>query len=112
MIPDCTMKWISDSCHHHLFFPLCLEADAAEKLVLVPGSGQIINKDNLIKYVLDLFVWFHFVLRQYDIECDLCFPLLCRFENTPLATPNGDLLIRNLTFEVKCTLHYLISIEY
>lgn len=51
-------------------FPLCLEADAAEKLVLVPGSGHIINKDNLIKYVLDLFVWFHFVL-QYDTECDL-----------------------------------------
>lgn len=39
-------------------FPLCLEADATEKLV--PGSGQIINKDNLIKYVL--LVWFHFVL--------------------------------------------------
>ncbi|CAI5686172.1 unnamed protein product [Oreochromis niloticus] len=55
------------------------EADAAEKLVLVPGSGQIINKDNLIK-----------------------------FENTPLATPNGDLLIRNLTFEVKSGTNVLV----
>lgn len=25
-----------------------------------------------------------------------------RFENTPLATPNGDILIRDLSFEVKC----------
>uniref|UniRef100_A0A668RW60 Uncharacterized protein n=1 Tax=Oreochromis aureus TaxID=47969 RepID=A0A668RW60_OREAU len=55
------------------------EKDAAEKLVLVPGSGQIINKDNLIK-----------------------------FENTPLATPNGDLLIRNLTFEVKSGTNVLV----
>lgn len=50
------------------FVFVCLEADAAEKLVLVPGSGHIINKDNLIKYVLlvwflfVLLVWFHFVL--------------------------------------------------
>ncbi|XP_035769936.1 ATP-binding cassette sub-family D member 3a [Neolamprologus brichardi] len=55
------------------------EADAAEKLVLVPGSGHIINKDNLIK-----------------------------FENTPLATPNGDVLIRNLTFEVKSGTNVLV----
>uniref|UniRef100_A0A3B4FRT7 ATP binding cassette subfamily D member 3 n=1 Tax=Pundamilia nyererei TaxID=303518 RepID=A0A3B4FRT7_9CICH len=53
------------------------EGDAAEKLV--PGSGQIINKDNLIK-----------------------------FENTPLATPNGDILIRNLTFEVKSGTNVLV----
>uniref|UniRef100_A0A3Q4HA51 ATP-binding cassette, sub-family D (ALD), member 3a n=1 Tax=Neolamprologus brichardi TaxID=32507 RepID=A0A3Q4HA51_NEOBR len=52
-----------------------------EKLVLVPGSGHIINKDNLIKYV---------------------------FENTPLATPNGDVLIRNLTFEVKSGTNVLV----
>ncbi|KAM7390895.1 hypothetical protein PAMA_008883 [Pampus argenteus] len=47
------------------------EADIAEKLPLVPGSGQIINRDNIIK-----------------------------FDSTPLATPNGDILIRDLTFEV------------
>uniref|UniRef100_A0A8C4HLX8 ATP-binding cassette sub-family D member 3 n=1 Tax=Dicentrarchus labrax TaxID=13489 RepID=A0A8C4HLX8_DICLA len=47
------------------------ESDTAEKLVLVPGSGQIIKKDNIIK-----------------------------FEHTPLATPNGDILIRDLTFEL------------
>ncbi|KAM7370252.1 hypothetical protein PAMP_011521 [Pampus punctatissimus] len=47
------------------------EADTAERLALVPGSGQIINRDNIIK-----------------------------FDSTPLATPNGDILIRDLTFEV------------
>uniref|UniRef100_A0AAQ4R6I4 ATP binding cassette subfamily D member 3 n=1 Tax=Gasterosteus aculeatus aculeatus TaxID=481459 RepID=A0AAQ4R6I4_GASAC len=41
------------------------------KLVLVPGSGLIINRDNLIK-----------------------------FDHAPLATPNGDVLIRDLTFEL------------
>ncbi|XP_053198486.1 ATP-binding cassette sub-family D member 3a isoform X3 [Scomber japonicus] len=44
------------------------ESDTAEKLTLVPGSGRIINKDNVIK-----------------------------FDHTPLATPNGDILIRDLS---------------
>uniref|UniRef100_A0A673BJS7 ATP-binding cassette sub-family D member 3 n=1 Tax=Sphaeramia orbicularis TaxID=375764 RepID=A0A673BJS7_9TELE len=48
------------------------EKDTAEKVVLVPGSGKIINRDNIIK-----------------------------FDHTPLATPNGDVLIRDLSFEVK-----------
>ncbi|KAG7259811.1 hypothetical protein CRUP_038245 [Coryphaenoides rupestris] len=46
-------------------------ASALEKLVLVPGSGRIINADNIIK-----------------------------FNHTPLATPNGEILIRDLTFEL------------
>uniref|UniRef100_A0A7N5ZVV6 ABC transporter domain-containing protein n=1 Tax=Anabas testudineus TaxID=64144 RepID=A0A7N5ZVV6_ANATE len=50
------------------------EKDTAENLLLVPGSGQIINRDNIIK-----------------------------FDHTPLATPNGDILIRDLTFELTCT---------
>uniref|UniRef100_A0A8P4GC10 ATP-binding cassette, sub-family D (ALD), member 3a n=1 Tax=Dicentrarchus labrax TaxID=13489 RepID=A0A8P4GC10_DICLA len=50
-----------------------------EKLVLVPGSGQIIKKDNIIK-----------------------------FEHTPLATPNGDILIRDLTFEVRSGTNVLV----
>ncbi|XP_077479900.1 ATP-binding cassette sub-family D member 3a isoform X1 [Stigmatopora argus] len=45
--------------------------NTAENLTLVPGNGQIINRDNIIK-----------------------------FDHTPLATPNGDVLIRDLTFEV------------
>uniref|UniRef100_A0A3P8VJS8 ATP-binding cassette sub-family D member 3 n=1 Tax=Cynoglossus semilaevis TaxID=244447 RepID=A0A3P8VJS8_CYNSE len=53
--------------------------DKAEKVALVPGSGQIINRDNIIK-----------------------------FENTPLATPNGDVLIRNLTFEVRSGTNVLV----
>uniref|UniRef100_A0A8C4NSE0 ATP-binding cassette, sub-family D (ALD), member 3a n=1 Tax=Dicentrarchus labrax TaxID=13489 RepID=A0A8C4NSE0_DICLA len=55
------------------------EKDTAEKLVLVPGSGQIIKKDNIIK-----------------------------FEHTPLATPNGDILIRDLTFEVRSGTNVLV----
>ncbi|XP_008303092.1 ATP-binding cassette sub-family D member 3 isoform X2 [Stegastes partitus] len=53
--------------------------DTAEKLVLVPGSGQIINRDNVIK-----------------------------FDHTPLATPNGDVLIRDLTFEVQSGTNVLV----
>ncbi|XP_045920346.1 ATP-binding cassette sub-family D member 3a [Micropterus dolomieu] len=55
------------------------ESDMAEKLTLVPGSGQIINKDNIIK-----------------------------FDHTPLATPNGDILIRDLTFEVRSGTNVLV----
>ncbi|XP_071395409.1 ATP-binding cassette sub-family D member 3a isoform X2 [Centroberyx affinis] len=55
------------------------ESDAAEKLILIPGSGQIVNTDNIIK-----------------------------FDHTPLATPNGDVLIRDLTFEVKSGTNVLV----
>ncbi|KAL6098200.1 abcd3 [Pungitius sinensis] len=56
------------------------ESDSsAEKLVLVPGSGHIINKDHLIK-----------------------------FDHAPLATPNGDVLIRDLTFEVRSGTNVLV----
>ncbi|KAK9528044.1 hypothetical protein VZT92_014545 [Zoarces viviparus] len=55
------------------------ESDTSEKLVLVPGSGQIINRDNLIK-----------------------------FDHAPLATPNGDVLIRDLTFEVRSGTNVLV----
>ncbi|XP_070709058.1 ATP-binding cassette sub-family D member 3a isoform X2 [Pempheris klunzingeri] len=55
------------------------ESDSAEKVILVPGSGQIINRDNIIK-----------------------------FDHTPLATPNGDILIRDLSFEVKSGTNVLV----
>ncbi|XP_026218677.1 ATP-binding cassette sub-family D member 3a isoform X2 [Anabas testudineus] len=55
------------------------ESDTAENLLLVPGSGQIINRDNIIK-----------------------------FDHTPLATPNGDILIRDLTFEVRSGTNVLV----
>uniref|UniRef100_A0A668AY58 ATP-binding cassette sub-family D member 3 n=1 Tax=Myripristis murdjan TaxID=586833 RepID=A0A668AY58_9TELE len=50
-----------------------------EKVILVPGSGRIINTDNVIK-----------------------------FDHTPLATPNGDVLIRNLSFEVRSGTNVLV----
>ncbi|XP_017329970.1 ATP-binding cassette sub-family D member 3a isoform X3 [Ictalurus punctatus] len=55
------------------------EADSLEKLNLVPGSGRIIFMDNVIK-----------------------------FEHTPLATPNGDILIKDLSFEVKSGANVLV----
>ncbi|XP_068603902.1 ATP-binding cassette sub-family D member 3-like, partial [Brachionichthys hirsutus] len=55
------------------------ESDPAEMRLLVPGNGQIINQDNLIK-----------------------------FDHTPLATPNGDVLIRDLTFEVRSGTNVLV----
>ncbi|XP_049604744.1 ATP-binding cassette sub-family D member 3a isoform X1 [Syngnathus scovelli] len=55
------------------------ESDATESLTLVPGRGEIINRDNIIK-----------------------------FDHTPLATPNGDILIRDLTFEVSSGTNVLV----
>ncbi|XP_017269632.1 ATP-binding cassette sub-family D member 3a [Kryptolebias marmoratus] len=55
------------------------ETDTTEKNLLVPGSGQIINRDNVIK-----------------------------FDHTPLATPNGDILIQDLTFEVRSGTNVLV----
>uniref|UniRef100_A0A8C3ALP6 ATP-binding cassette sub-family D member 3 n=1 Tax=Cyclopterus lumpus TaxID=8103 RepID=A0A8C3ALP6_CYCLU len=49
------------------------------KLLLVPGSGHIINRDNIIK-----------------------------FDHAPLATPNGDVLIKDLTFEVRSGTNVLV----
>ncbi|KAM4534475.1 ATP-binding cassette sub-family D member 3a isoform 1-T1 [Odontesthes bonariensis] len=55
------------------------ERGTAEKSILVPGSGQIINIDNVIK-----------------------------FDHTPLATPNGDVLIKDLSFEVRSGTNVLV----
>ncbi|EGV95918.1 ATP-binding cassette sub-family D member 3, partial [Cricetulus griseus] len=46
---------------------------------LIPGAGEIINVDNIIK-----------------------------FDHVPLATPNGDILIRDLSFEVRSGANVLI----
>ncbi|XP_051738213.1 ATP-binding cassette sub-family D member 3a isoform X1 [Ctenopharyngodon idella] len=55
------------------------EKDTSERLTLIPGSGRIINVDHIIK-----------------------------FDHTPLATPNGDILIRDLSFEVKSGANVLV----
>ncbi|KAJ8397566.1 hypothetical protein AAFF_G00438420 [Aldrovandia affinis] len=55
------------------------ETSGVEKLTLIPGAGEIINADKIIK-----------------------------FEHTPLATPNGDVLIRDLSFEVKSGTNVLV----
>ncbi|XP_061095727.1 ATP-binding cassette sub-family D member 3a isoform X2 [Conger conger] len=55
------------------------QMDSREKLTLIPGSGQIIHADKIIK-----------------------------FDHTPLATPNGDILIRDLSFEVMSGTNVLV----
>ncbi|XP_062337399.1 ATP-binding cassette sub-family D member 3-like isoform X2 [Osmerus eperlanus] len=50
-----------------------------DRLTLVPESGEIIHADRII-----------------------------RFEHTPLATPNGDILIRDLSFEVRSGTNVLV----
>ncbi|XP_030631104.1 ATP-binding cassette sub-family D member 3b isoform X2 [Chanos chanos] len=55
------------------------ETKMTEKIPLVPGSGEIVFADNIIK-----------------------------FEHIPLATPNGDILIRDLTFEVTSGTNVLV----
>ncbi|XP_035277717.1 ATP-binding cassette sub-family D member 3 isoform X1 [Anguilla anguilla] len=55
------------------------EMEGSQKMTLVPGSGEIINADNII-----------------------------RFEHTPLATPNGDILIRDLAIEVTSGTNVLV----
>ncbi|XP_041737232.1 ATP-binding cassette sub-family D member 3-like [Coregonus clupeaformis] len=55
------------------------ESEAVERVPLVPGSGRIINVDHIIK-----------------------------FEHTPLATPNGDVLIKDLSFEVRSGTNVLV----
>ncbi|XP_067218560.1 ATP-binding cassette sub-family D member 3b isoform X2 [Chanodichthys erythropterus] len=52
---------------------------AVEKIPLIPGRGEIIITDNIIK-----------------------------FEHIPLATPNGDILIRDLSFEVSSGTNVLV----
>uniref|UniRef100_A0A8C2H8E0 ATP-binding cassette, sub-family D (ALD), member 3b n=1 Tax=Cyprinus carpio TaxID=7962 RepID=A0A8C2H8E0_CYPCA len=55
--------------------------DSLEKIPLTPGRGQIIIADNIIK-----------------------------FEHIPLATPSGDILIRDLSFEVSSGTNVLVCV--
>ncbi|KAI2667467.1 ATP-binding cassette sub-family D member 3 [Labeo rohita] len=56
-----------------------IKDDSVEKIPLIPGRGKIIIADNIIK-----------------------------FEHIPLATPNGDILIRDLSFEVSSGTNVLV----
>lgn len=46
---------------------------------LIPGAGKVVNEDNVI-----------------------------RFENVPLVTPNGDVLVKELNFEVRSGMNVLV----
>ncbi|XP_075472561.1 ATP-binding cassette sub-family D member 3 isoform X1 [Ascaphus truei] len=55
-------------------------ADGVQGIIpLIPGSGKVINADKIIK-----------------------------FDHVPLATPNGDVLIKDLTFEVRSGTNVLV----
>ncbi|KAK7501139.1 hypothetical protein BaRGS_00007624 [Batillaria attramentaria] len=55
------------------------KGDTANSLKLKPGSGKIIMKDHVIK-----------------------------FDRVPLVTPNGDILIQEMSFEVKAGMNVLV----
>jgi len=54
-------------------------SDYKDKVIGYPGKGKIVPRDNII-----------------------------RFDNVPLMTPNGDVLIKELSFEVKSGMNVLI----
>jgi len=53
--------------------------EKGESIKLIPGSGKIITEDNIIK-----------------------------FEKVPLVTPNGDVLVNELNFEVRSGMNVLV----
>jgi ABC-type multidrug transport system fused ATPase/permease subunit len=55
------------------------EGKAVSRVPLIPGAGRIINKDNII-----------------------------HFEHVPLVTPNGDVLIEDMSFEVHSGMNVLV----
>lgn len=46
----------------------------------------------------------------HHVSVQLCLSF-CRFDHTPLATPNGDVLIRDLSFEVSCGPHRFTTLH-
>lgn len=54
-------------------------SDYKENAIGYPGNGKIVPRDNII-----------------------------RFDNVPLVTPNGDVLIKELSFEVKSGMNVLV----
>lgn len=54
-------------------------SDFKDEPIGSPGAGKIVNKDNVI-----------------------------RFDHVPLVTPNGDILVRELSFEVKSGMNVLV----
>lgn len=62
------------------WFSLCPgDGKALSRAPLIPGAGRIINKDNII-----------------------------HFEHVPLVTPNGDVLIEDMSFEVHSGMNVLV----
>ena len=60
-------------------FILSVENKSPPRALLIPGAGRIINKDNTI-----------------------------HFEHVPLVTPNGDVLVEDMSFEVHSGMNVLV----
>lgn len=56
----------------------------------VPGTGEIIEMDNIIRYG-----------SIHLSAFSLMSTFVVSFDHVPLVTPNGDVLVQDLTFEVK-----------
>ena len=67
---------------HNNYYSIHFVLTADLPAILAPGAGRIIYQDKII-----------------------------RFDKVPLVTPNGDVLIKELTFEVRLVLHnYMCNI--
>jgi len=73
------MTVLDDLNKGHYVRSMLTDSNTLNEKKLVPNSGRIITKDNVIK-----------------------------FENVPLVTPNGDILVEALSFEVKSGMNVLV----
>ena len=74
---------------------------------LVPGGGEVIEMDHVIK----LASGNHYPLIFNDHAPPPPPPppkSKCSFDGVPLVTPNGDVLVREMTFEVKSGMNVLV----
>lgn len=69
---------------------------------LKPGDGKIIIQDHIIRFVLQYQLDEMYPQRQQSV-CYIGFTILffSRFDKVPLVTPNGDVLLQEMSFEVK-----------
>lgn len=67
---------------------------------LKPGDGKIIIQDHIIRFVLQYQMDEMYSQRQL-IVCYIGLTIFfSRFDKVPLVTPNGDVLLQEMSFEV------------
>ena len=81
----------------------------------MPGGGEVIERDHVIKLVL-VIIYSSYVtiisMHSMTLYVEYCtlneFSSPFSFEGVPLVTPNGDVLVREMTFEVKSGMNVLV----